>query len=150
MDTNKHEFCTARTQGPESLRLAPLAGRGLRSIRARSEFLARHELIVLRFWNHQVCEELDNVGGGLVRSPRALLNKTRTLILSLRQRERRTSHQCQAREKILAMLSGWRWPSTATGRFARLLELRSQLRGTLVHAGAVALLDNRLRNSVCE
>jgi hypothetical protein len=150
MDTNNTNFAPHGHKALKSLRLAPLAGRGLRSIRARSEFLARHELIVLRFWNHQVCEELDNVAGGLVRSPRALLNKTRTLILSVRQRERRTSHQCQAREKILAMLSGWRWPSTATGRFGRLLELCCKLRRTAINAGTVTLLDNRFRNSVRE
>ncbi|PYL50180.1 MAG: hypothetical protein DMF32_05025 [Verrucomicrobia bacterium] len=29
--------------------------------RRRSEFLARHRVIVLRFWNHQVRQELDSV-----------------------------------------------------------------------------------------
>ena len=29
--------------------------------RSRSEFLARHRVIVLRFWNHQVRQELDSV-----------------------------------------------------------------------------------------
>jgi very-short-patch-repair endonuclease len=29
--------------------------------RARSEFLARNGIIVLRFWNHQVRQELDSV-----------------------------------------------------------------------------------------
>ena len=29
--------------------------------RTRSEFLARHGVIVLRFWNHQVRQELDSV-----------------------------------------------------------------------------------------
>ena len=29
--------------------------------RTRSEFLARHGLVVLRFWNHQVGQELDSV-----------------------------------------------------------------------------------------
>ena len=29
--------------------------------RIRSEFLARHGLLVLRFWNHQVRQELDSV-----------------------------------------------------------------------------------------
>ena len=29
--------------------------------RTRSEFLARHGVIVLRFWNHQVHQELDSV-----------------------------------------------------------------------------------------
>jgi hypothetical protein len=29
--------------------------------RTRSEFLARHGLVVLRFWNHQVRQELDSV-----------------------------------------------------------------------------------------
>ena len=29
--------------------------------RTRSEFLARHGIVVLRFWNHQVRQELDSV-----------------------------------------------------------------------------------------
>jgi adenine-specific DNA-methyltransferase len=29
--------------------------------RTRSEFLDRHEVVVLRFWNHQVRQELDSV-----------------------------------------------------------------------------------------
>jgi very-short-patch-repair endonuclease len=29
--------------------------------RTRSEFLARKEIVVLRFWNHQVRQELDGV-----------------------------------------------------------------------------------------
>jgi very-short-patch-repair endonuclease len=29
--------------------------------RTRSQFLARHEVVVLRFWNHQVRQELDSV-----------------------------------------------------------------------------------------
>ena len=29
--------------------------------RTRSEFLARHGVVVLRFWNHQVRQELDSV-----------------------------------------------------------------------------------------
>jgi len=29
--------------------------------RTRSEFLARHGVVVLRFWNHQVRRELDSV-----------------------------------------------------------------------------------------
>ena len=29
--------------------------------RTRSEFLARHGIVVLRFWNHQIRQELDSV-----------------------------------------------------------------------------------------
>ena len=58
--------------------------------RTRSEFLARHGVVVLRFWNHQIRQELDSVlRANLVRTRGATAKQSLTFILSLCERERR-------------------------------------------------------------
>jgi hypothetical protein len=58
--------------------------------RTRSEFLARKGIVVLRFWNHQVRQELDSVLQAIwFALQEQCLSKTLTSVLSLRQRERR-------------------------------------------------------------
>jgi len=53
--------------------------------RARSDFLVRKGIIVLRFWNHQIRQELDSVlhAIDLVCAAGAVLVQSLTLILSL-------------------------------------------------------------------
>ena len=59
--------------------------------RRRSEFLARHGVIVLRFWNHQVRRELDSVLRAICFAlGGATAKQSLTFILSLWQRERRS------------------------------------------------------------
>jgi type I restriction enzyme M protein len=58
--------------------------------RTRSEFLASQGIIVLRFWNHQVRDELDSVLKAIwFALQRRVFVATLTSILSLCQRERR-------------------------------------------------------------
>jgi hypothetical protein len=58
--------------------------------RTRSEFLARHGLVVLRFWNHQVRQELDSVLQAIWFALEGATEKqSLTFILSLWQREKR-------------------------------------------------------------
>ena len=55
--------------------------------RARSEFLARKGIIVLRFWNHQIRRELDSVLRAIwFALPGAVLAQSLTLILSVCQK----------------------------------------------------------------
>ena len=50
--------------------------------RTRSEFLDRHGVVVLRFWNHQIRQELDSAASNLVRTRGATAKQSLTFILS--------------------------------------------------------------------
>jgi very-short-patch-repair endonuclease len=61
--------------------------------RVREEFLIKRGITVLRFWNHQVREELERCRSDLVDAGRAQRGQSLTFVLSICERERRNSTQ---------------------------------------------------------
>ena len=74
--------------------------------RERTEFLASQEILVLRFWNHQVREELDSVLQAIwfVLEQRCPKNPSHLNPLPLRKAEA-GSNYCQARDALRPAVS---------------------------------------------